>query len=135
MAQINQLSRTRVPGGDDTVKNYGVTDIGAYLAVILDTTNTPGSGTPKGVTLPASDVGAYAFTITPLVAGKLGQVQTLGIAIGTASATIHIGDYLMTDSAGKVLPQTAGKYQIGQAQSEALTGENVLVRIATAKNA
>jgi hypothetical protein len=134
MAQINQLGR--VPGIELPVKNYGVSDIAAGLAVIIDTTNTPaGSGTPMGVTLPASDAAAFGILVTTAVAGRMANVQLSGVAIGVASATIHVGDVLMTDSAGKLLPQTAGKFQIGVAMSEAVSTDNVAVLISRAKNA
>jgi hypothetical protein len=41
----------------------------------------------------------------------------------------------MTDSAGKVLDQTTGHYQIGLAMSEALSGDPCQFNIAIAKNA
>jgi len=135
MAQLNKLGN--VPRNLLTVKNTSGADIAAGLAVIPDTTNTPGgSGTPMGVTLPASDVGAFAIAIETLTNTRLGRVAVVGsVAIGTASGTIHVGNYVMTDSAGKVLVQTAGKYQIGIALSEAVSGDSVSVLIAPAKNA
>lgn len=136
MAQLDQLAGIAIPGGDITVKNYGVSDIAEGLAVILDTTNTPdGGGTPIGVTLPASDVKSFGIAVTSIPAGKFGTVRVLGVAIGTASGTIHMGDFLMTDSAGKVLVAGAGKYTIGQAMSEAVTTDRVAVLIAKAVNA
>jgi hypothetical protein len=133
MAQVNQLGR--VPGIELPFKNYSVAAIAQKLAVIRDTTNLPGAGTPAGITLPASDVAAFGILVTNAAVGGMANVQITGVAIGTAIATIHIGDVLMTDSAGKLLPQTAGKYQIGTAMSEALTGEDVAVFLHQAKNA
>jgi hypothetical protein len=135
MAQINQLAGIAIAGGDITVKNYGGTDIAAGLAVKYDTANPGGSGIPRGVVITASDVAAMGVTVTVIPAGKTGLVRTMGQAVATASGTLHVGDIVMTDSAGKVLAQTAGKYQLGIAASEAITADPVLVDIARAKNA
>lgn len=135
MAQLNQLGGIAIPGGDITVKNYGVSDIAAGLAVKYDTSNPGGSGLPRGVILTASDVGAMGVAVTTIPAGKTGVVRTMGQAVATASGTLHVGDICMTDSAGKVLAQTAGKYQLGIVASEAVANDAVLVDIARAKNA
>ncbi len=135
MANYNTIGRVPVPGGDKTFANAGAA-IAAYLAVKLDTAHTPSATAPPSVVITASDVGPIGFTVNALAATTgLGLVQLAGLGVGTASATIHVGDVLMTDSAGKVLPQTAGHYQVGIAQSEAVSGDLVLVQIAIAKNA
>lgn len=134
MAQIDQLGS--IATTDLTVKNYSGSDIADKLVVILDTTNLPdGSGTPIGVTLPASDVKAFGVAVGTLPTLKMGRIRVAGAAVCVASGTIHMGDVLMSDSAGKVLAQTAGKYQIGIAMSEAVTTEDVLVFLQRAKNA
>jgi hypothetical protein len=133
MAQINQL------GGVDVlslpVKNYGGSDIPDGSCVILDTANPGSSNSPRGVTLPASDVKAWGFAIGTIPAGKVGLARVYGVAPGIASGTLHVGDVVMSDSTGAVLAQTAGKYQVGIAQSEAVSGDRVLVLIERAKNA
>jgi len=135
MAQINQLGGIAVAGGDIPVKNYGGSDIADGLAVKYDTSNPPGTNTPAGVVITSSDANPIGFALGTIPAGKMGLVRRLGRAVGTASATIHVGDVLMTDSAGKVLPQTAGKYQIGIAASEAVNADKVAVDISIAKDA
>jgi hypothetical protein len=139
MAQLNQVSGIAVPGGDIVVKNYSGSDIGAGLAVILDATNTPkGSGVgPVGVTLPASDAAFFGITLETIPTLKTGRVRWMGAAVGTASATVHIGATVMCDSAGKILTQTAGKFQAGMAGSEALNADPILVFLTpgAAKNA
>jgi hypothetical protein len=135
MAQINQLGGIAVAGGDIPVKNYGGSDIAAGLVVKYDTSNPGGTNLPRGVVITSNDTLAMGVTVTVIPAGKTGLVRTLGQAIGTASATIHVGQVLMSDSAGKVLPQTAAKTQIGIATSEALNGDFVAIDIARAANA
>jgi hypothetical protein len=134
MAQINQLGGIAVNGGDIPVKNYGGSDIAAGLVVKYDTTNPGGTNLPRGVVITSDDTLAMGITVTVIPAGKMGLVRTLGQGIATASATIHVGQVLMSDAAGKVLPQTVTKYQIGIAASEALNGDFVAVDIARAKN-
>jgi hypothetical protein len=133
MTQINQL------GGVDVlslpVKNYGVTDIVDGACVILDTANPGSSNAARGVTLPASDVKPYGFAVGTIPAGKPGLVRVYGVGVGIASGTLHVGDVVMCDSAGAVLAQTAGKYQVGIAQSEAVATDRVQVLIERAKNA
>jgi hypothetical protein len=135
MANYNQPTRTTVVGGIKTVKNYGVSDIAEGLCVKPDTSNTGSNSAPMGVILTADDAKAWAVTMQIIKAGQSGEVQTLGQTWATASGTIHVGDPLMTDSAGKVLAQTAGKYQIGIAVSEAVSGDPCQFDIARAKNA
>lgn len=136
MAQINQLAGTYVL--DIPCHNYSSSvDLAANVAVILDTSNTGGTGTnpAPGVTLPASNAKPFGFTVSKIPFGKTGLVRVYGVAVATASGTIHVGDILMTDSAGAVLPQTTGLAQIGLALSEAVSTDTVLVLIDRAKNA
>lgn len=133
MAQINQLGG--VPGLDLAFKNYTGADIAAGIAVKLDAANPPNTNVAGGVILPTSDVDAFGVTMEILPAGKIGRVRVGGVVVATASATITYGDVLMADAAGKVLPQTAGKCQIGRALSSAVAGDAVNVHIAVAKNA
>jgi len=135
MAQFNQLGRT--PGIELPVKNYGVTAIAEKLAVIRDTANPPGpDGVAMGVTLPASDAGAFGILTSPIAVGGYANVQLTGVARCVAGAAIALGQVVMTNSAGKIVPQTAGLYQIGTAMSVATAiNEDVLVFLHQAKNA
>lgn len=133
MALNYQLSPTYLL--DVPVHNYGVSDLAEGSAVILDTSNTGGANTAVGVKLPASDVNPVGILPTAIPAGKSGVVRVYGVASGIASGTVHVGDPLMTDSAGKVLAQTAGKFQIGICWSEAVANDRVLVLLDRAKNA
>lgn len=137
MTQLNQVSGFGVPGGDVGVKNYSVTDMAAGIWVSLDTVNTPSNTAPVGVVLPTNDTKPFGVTVTAIAAGKIGLVRWMGGGIGTASATIHIGDVVMCDSNGKLLPQTATHFQVGIAGSEAASTEPVLIYITPggAKNA
>jgi hypothetical protein len=135
MAQINQLGSIPISGGDLTVKNYQGSDIAAKRVVKFDTVNTPDTSKARGVLLTSDSTFALGITLVTLVAGRLGQIRLLGAAVAVASATVHIGDWLMSDSAGKVLPQTAALTAIGRAMSEAANNEDVLVWLCPAKNA
>lgn len=137
MAQLNQLGSIAIPGGDLTVKNYQGADIAAKRVVKFDTTNVPGGSgsSPRGVLLTSDSTFALGITLNTLVTLRLGQIRLLGAAICTASATVHIGDWLMSDAAGKVLPQTAALTAIGRSMSEAANGEDCLVWLCPAKNA
>lgn len=132
MAQIKQLGV--IPTVVLGCKNTTVSDIAEGIAVILDT-YVAGQISVK---LPASDVGAFGVTQEIIPAGKYGRVIVSGVANCTASATITSAGataYVMTDAAGKVLPQTAAKYQLGIALQDALNADRVMVLLAQAKNA
>ena len=133
MAQINQVSGA--PLLDLTCKNTTGSDIAAGYAVILDTSNPPSSGTAPGITLPASDANAFGVTVDAIPNGKTGRVRVAGIAVCTSSATLHVGDYVETDSAGKVRDLQAGNYQLGICLGEAVSADAVAVLLAQAKNA
>ena len=135
MTQLDRLGN--VPVNVLPCKNTSGSDIAAKLAVILDTSNPPdGSGTPMGIKLPASDANAFGITLEAIPNNKIGRVAVIGsVAVGSASGTVHVGDYVMTDSAGKILAQTAGKYQIGMSLSEAVSTDDIKVLIMPAKNA
>jgi hypothetical protein len=132
MAQLNQLGT--IPTVTLTCKNTSGSDIAEGIAVILDTYVTG----QLSVKLPASDVGAFGVTAEAIPNGKMGRVIVTGVANCTASATITSAGataYVMTDSAGKVLPQTAGKYQLGIALQDAVSTDRVNVLLCQAKNA
>lgn len=134
MTQYNQVSGVGVV--DLTFKNTSGNDIAAGLAVIADSSNAPSPGTPGGVVLPASDVTPLGITVDAIPAGKTGRVRVTGVAPCTCSAAVTYGAYLMTDSAGKVLAQTAGKYAIGVALgTTGGTGEVVAVLVDRSINA
>lgn len=141
MAQTNQLAGWPLgPGSDQVMGNYGGSAIAAGLAVKYDTSNPGGPNTPRGVVITSDSTLVIGITVDSIpalangIAGT-GKVRRAGMAVATASATIHVGQYVMSDSAGKVLPQTAGLFQTGIADSEALSGDSVLVWVAPAKNA
>lgn len=134
MAQIYQLAATYLL--DVPVHNYSTTtDLAEGVAVILDTANPGGVNTAVGVTLPASDAKPFGFLTTKIPFGKSGVARVYGVASGVASGTLHVGDIVMTDSAGAVKAQTTGLAQIGICMSEAVSTDRVLVLIDRAKNA
>lgn len=134
MAQVYQLGGTSVL--EIPVHNYSTTtDLAEGVAVIPDTSNTGGANTAMGVVLPASDAKPFGFLTTKIPFGKSGVCRVYGVAVGVASGTLHVGDIVMTDSAGAVKAQTTGLAQIGIAVSEAVSTDRVLVLIDRAKNA
>ena len=133
MAQVNQLAATYLL--DVPVHNYGGSDLAEGSAVILDTSNTGGANTAVGVTLPASDAKVIGILPSTIPAGKSGVVRVQGIANAIAGGTLHVGDVVMGNSAGKVVAQTAGLQQIGYCWSEAVNNDRVLVLIDRSKNA
>ncbi len=135
MPQINQLASRAILGGDITVKNYTGTDIPAFTAVKFDIANPGGTSNSRGVITTTSDANSYGVTLTVIPAGKQGLIRTHGEAVCVASGSISLGDTVMTDATGKVLVQTAGKYQLGIATSVAVANDQVTVDIARAKNA
>lgn len=144
MAQNNQLAGWPLgSGADQGMAVYSTTTaVGANLVVKYDTSNVGGPSLPRGVIITSDDTLCIGVTVDALavapvagVPGPVGRVRRAGMAVCTASATIHVGQYLMSDSAGKVLPHTAGKYQIGIADSEAVSGDLVNVWLEIAKNA
>lgn len=134
MAQVNQVAGTYLL--DIPVHNYSTTtDLAEGVAVIPDTANPGGANTAMGVALPASDAKPFGFLVSKIPFGKSGLCRVYGIASAVASGTLHVGDIVMTDSAGAVKAQTAGLAQIGIAVSEAVSTDRVLVLIERGKNA
>lgn len=138
MAVINQLAGIHLL--DVTVHNYGGSQLNSGSAVIMDVSNTGTSQLAPGVVLPASDVKGIGFLVENIPAGRSGRMRVQGIAVAlpTVGVSFNPGDPLMCDSSGFVLPQTAGKYQIGLAWSALTTGvagDTCLVLIDRAKNA
>lgn len=104
-------------------------DIAAALAVKLDAAT-------DGVTITSSDVGAFGVTVDLIKTGKYGRVAVSGVAVCTAGGTVTKGAPVMTDAAGKVIDQTAGKYQLGIAlDGTTVSGDQVRVLLKQAKNA
>lgn len=137
MATPNQLSGVAVQGGDIPCKNYGAADLAEGVCVKLDAANPGGAGLPRGVVLTTSHFGAYGFTTMVLYAGKVGMVRTLGQAIGISGSAVAIaeGTVLMSDAAGRMVPQTTGLTQIGVAASTTTTvGERIAVDIRSSNN-
>jgi hypothetical protein len=133
MAQLNQLSAQ--PVLDVEVHNYTGSTIVAGSVVILDTSNTGGANTAVGVTLPASDATPFGILVDDIPTLKTGRCRVLGVAVGIASATVHVGSYVKCDSAGKVLASTGGTYVTGIAMTEAVNGDYIKVLIDRSKNA
>lgn len=134
MTQYNQVGGVGVV--DLTFKNATGSDIAAGLAVIADSSNPPSPGVPGYITLPASDEKPLGITVDAIPNGKTGRVRVIGVAVCTCSAAVAFGAYVETDSAGKVLPQTAANYAIGVALgATAGTGELVSVLIDRSINA
>lgn len=136
MPQINQLTSVNI-GYDLPFKNYGGSDIAEGLAVKYDTGNLPGSGVAPGVVITSDDTLVIGVAVSTIPAGKIGMVRMGGRAIGISSAAaLTVGTVLMTDAAGKVLAQTAGKYQIGTcASTVTAANDRVAIDICRAKNA
>lgn len=89
-----------------------------------------------GITITSSDVGAFGITVDTIKVGKYGRVAVYGVAVAVAGGTVTKGAPVMSDSAGKVVDQTAGKYQIGIALDGTTTsGDQVRVLLTQAKNA
>jgi len=133
MTQLNQVAGTHLL--DVPVHNYGESTLTTAFAVILDTSNTGGANTAVGVTLPASDANAFGILVESIPTLRTGRCRVQGIAPCTASGTVHVGDYLKTDSTGSVLKATAGTYVIGICMSEGVSGDIVNVLIDRSKNA
>lgn len=132
MAQINQLGT--VPSVTLACKNTSGTDIAEGIVVAL-ATYVAGQ---ISIGLPTNDVGPFGVTAEIIANGKVGRVIVSGVANCIASATITSAAgtaYVMCDSAGKVLAQTAGKYQVGLALQDAVSTDRVNVLLAIAKNA
>lgn len=135
---------------DFTFKNYNAsTDIGANLAVKLDTTNVL-DGTDNGTwgavdtpgVIPVTGDGdiVVGVTMETIKAGGVGRVRTAGIASMSADGAITAGAAVMASSAGGKVgfakAQTAGKAQIGIAlNTTSADSEPVLVLVSLAKNA
>lgn len=132
MAQNKQVGSA--PNLTLVCKNTSGSDIAEGIAVMLDTYV---SG-QISVKMTASDVGAIGVALEPIANGKFGRVVVGGVVSCVASATITSAGgtaVVMTDAAGKVLPQTAAKYQLGYALQDAVNTDRVDVLIAPAKNA
>lgn len=132
MAQLNALGT--IPTLTLPCKNTSGSDIAEGIVVSL-ATYVAGQ---ISIGLPASDVGPFGVTAEAIANGKVGRVIVSGVANCIASATITSAAgtaYVMCDNAGKVLPQTAGKYQTGIALQDAVSTDRVNVFLCPAKNA
>lgn len=136
MAVFEQVMGSSVDGGDLEFKNYGGSAIPAFTAVKIDGGNATSASAPAGVVQTTDDTNCIGFTVEAIPAGKSGRVRCYGAAVAIAGAAITVGTYVMSNSAGKVVAQTAGKFGIGYTMRTASAdGENVTVLIAAAKNA
>lgn len=132
-----------ITGGDIPFHNYGGSDIGAGLAVLLDTSNPGGTGDKvPGVVLPTASggvAGQIGVTVNAIPAGKTGLVRVYGVAVCTANGTVTIGETVMTSDTtsklGYVKTQTTAGAQLGVAIGSATDGNQVQVLLHLAKNA
>lgn len=144
-----QVGGYAVEGGDLCCANYGSSDIGPGLIVLVDTTNQFTPALPMGVALPTNGggvVGTFGITIDTLYAkpstqahGVAGRVRTLGVYPVLANGAITAGGYVQaSDTAAKLgyaKACGAATEQIGQAMNTVADGENCFVLICKAKNA
>jgi hypothetical protein len=112
-----------IPGNLRPGYNASGADIGAYLVVKKSST------VDDGILLPAANTDpVFAVTRELISIGNFGTLQTTGLAICTASATVTKGQKLGCDTAGKVLPWTAGAV-VGVANRSAANGDNFEVEL------
>jgi hypothetical protein len=120
MAIQNQITSIPVPGGDVAFKNYGGSDIGANLGVLIDVSNTGTSQDPPGVVLPtvapAQMPMAVGVTLDTLKAGGRGRVRVLGGAVCTADGAIAYGQWVEVSNANTKL----GRVRLAQGNTPAL---------------
>jgi predicted RecA/RadA family phage recombinase len=136
MAVFEQVAGSAVDGGDIYFKNYGGSAIPAFTAVKIDSSNATSATAPPGVVQTTDDTNAIGFALESIPAGKSGRVRCYGVAVAIAGAAITVGTYVMTNSSGQVVAQTAGKFGIGYAiRTASASTENVPVLIMAAKNA
>lgn len=130
MANFDQKSSIHLL--DIDFKNYTGSDIAAGIAVKIDTT----AGNVDGVVQTTDDTLSIGITMEVIKAGAFGRVRVYGVAVATAGGTVTVGKPVMTDSAGKVVDQTAGKYQIGYAlDGTTSANDQIRVLLSIAKNA
>ena len=127
--------------GDVVFKNYGVTDIGANLGVLADTSNVGDVDNPPGIVLPTASGGqdgSIGITTMTIKAGKMGLVRMAGRITCTASGTVTFGDHVKIDDTTSKLGwvSTAGsnKEQVGQALGTASDGNKVDIWLCKALN-
>jgi hypothetical protein len=129
-------------GVDLPCKNYGGSDIGPGLGVLIDTGNLAGPDAAPGVVLPTNSggvVGTLGITVETIYAGKVGRVRVAGAYPVVAHGSVTAGTYVQlsdtTAHLGQVKTCLSATEQIGQALNGASDGDPVLVLICKAKNA
>lgn len=136
MAILNQLSAIHVPNGEITLYNYGGSDIAAFQAVEIDTSNTGTSQNPPGIvlaTVAASTIQMpVGITMETIKAGRSGRVQILGGAVCTADGAINYGQWVEPSNAssklGRVRLATGAAPAMGFCLSQnALDADPVLI--------
>lgn len=140
MADTYQFSSAPM-AGDIAVKNAGLTDIPANVAVNLDTGNlipTVDSICVVRPTTSATVIEAIGVTLEIIKAGTTGRVRTQGIVPMIASGTVTADQCVMAGTAsgkeGYGATQTTALPQIGKALSTATDGNTFLLLISKAFN-
>lgn len=126
------------PNGDIPVKNTDSSnDLVVGNVVTIDASN-PMSATQQapGVKLGANNDFAFGVVVEAIARNAYGRVQILGIAPVVASAAITAGAVIQAAASGKVVTQSSGQPQLGQALTAAAANNDIIMaRIAIAKNA
>lgn len=130
MTQIKQVGNITVLALN--CKNTSGSDMAEGIAVMLDTFV---SGQISVKLTSGNTVACLGITQEAIANGKIGRVIAIGVASATASGTITAGQFVMPDSAGKVLTQTATNAAVGIALQDALTTERLDVLLVPARNA
>jgi hypothetical protein len=137
MAVTWQFANTPLPS-DIPVVNYGVTDIPAFTAVVIDTTNYIQSATANdgiGVKLPttnsASQYCCGVLMETAKAGGTAARMRTQGLVKCVASGAVTVGQAVNIEDAsgheGQVETLDTGDPMMGLAVSTAADGEDVLI--------
>lgn len=143
MADTYQFANTPLPS-DMACKNYGVTDIPAYTAVLLDTTaaNLVPTADAFGIVNPTAAASIpYCIGVTMQIihAGETGSVRTQGVVQMIAAGTVTAGDVVQcSTTAAKLgwgMTQASAQPQLGQALTTATNSNTFLCQLSRAKNA
>ena len=103
-----------------TESSYQFTGVGVYTAV-----STTGTGVGGAALIP------MASTSSPMLGvlqnnpqqGEAGQVMVQGVTKAQAGGTFHIGNLLMTNSAGQMVLATSTNFAVAQALETAASGD------------
>lgn len=100
--------------------SYQYTGIGVYTAI-----STTGTGVGGAALIPLATASGPMIGVLQNnpQQGEAGQVMVLGVTKAQAGGTFHIGDLLMTTSAGTFIKATSTNYQVAQALETAASGD------------